>query len=297
MEWQWGNLTEPIYPNLDGTHLADRYRASFWNRLRRHNYYADAARVFGRLPLQRLGKALLYQHVQELFHFVIEPSDLQDWRSRRAVEAVFYFHPNAKVYLHLRTPSRDLGIFDIFVETGYNLEVITFKPHSTEIDQIDGLSVSNIQLERFPIQLALLVWTHGGVLLSSRTYIRGKLSTDLNSGYSSDHNGDIVMMISEKGSTSILKRILSVEIVSLLTSEESHFRGNITGASWEISTLNAEETSKCQQDGAWKLPNQNTIAAAIDRTVVDTNITLDTECYRIIEEHCIYCDDIHWVYG
>lgn len=295
MEWQWGDLSAPIYPNLDGTHLADRYRASFWNRLRRNEYYADFAKIVGRVPLQRLGEGMLYPNVHEVFHFVMGANDIQDWRSRRAVEAVFYSHPNAKVIVHLKeTSPLDLGNLCILIETGYDVEVIDFKPQNAAI-QIDGRPLHAKEFERKSVQLASILWEHGGVLLSTRTYIRQQLSADVFPGYSLNDEGNVAMMVSAKGETSVLKKILSpaTHAKNMLINE------NITGASqhWNLATLNASETLACMQDVNWKLPNGDAVAATFARVGEDdAHIKLDTECYQIVEGHCIYCDEVHWEY-
>ena len=44
----------------------------------------------------------------------------------RTIEAIYFFHPNAKVVVHTNTiPSRD-SKFDIFQETGYNFEIAPY---------------------------------------------------------------------------------------------------------------------------------------------------------------------------
>eukprot|EP00984_Skeletonema_dohrnii_P021692 scaffold10884_cov77-Skeletonema_dohrnii-CCMP3373.AAC.1 len=78
------DLSGPIPPN-PGNHEADRRRASFWHRLKRVSYYEDAARIFGRIPFQRLGAGMVQGDFHNNFHFVMNQTDLSDWRSRRTI--------------------------------------------------------------------------------------------------------------------------------------------------------------------------------------------------------------------
>jgi hypothetical protein len=99
------------------------------------SHLADFAKIVGRVPLQRLGAGMLYPNVHEVFHFVMGANDIQDWRSRRAVEAVFYFHPNAKVIVHLKETSPldlgNLGIRKQIVAT--RLSIIVYPSHQYEV--------------------------------------------------------------------------------------------------------------------------------------------------------------------
>ncbi len=118
-----------------GVHTFDRYRASFLQHLKaRSPLYYDAANLFGMLPLKRIGEGdIVPQEEYEShnhFQFVIttEPNTIT-WNVMRTIEAVFYFHPNAKVTIHSNSlPVGDENL-DIFSEAGYDFEI---KPYSFE---------------------------------------------------------------------------------------------------------------------------------------------------------------------
>ncbi len=296
-DWTFGNLEGPFSSNIDGVHLADRYRASFWNRLRRHDYYNDAAKLFGRIPLQRLGAEYLYPNVEDVFHFLWEPSYLEDWQSRRAVEAVFHFHPNAMVYVHLVAPSvSDWGNLDIFVETGYNLKLLPYNPPTSTM-KIDGISLDMSLLDkvkRLSVLAAILLHSHGGVYLSDRTYIRNTLPSNLELGYSLKSDGSVAMMKSKRGDTSILESLLA-------GGNELRFRttghDTMNSTQWDTTSISADHTLECVQDTTWELPDTNAVAVNLDAIDFQANpIVLDTECYRLVEKNCIYCDEVYWHY-
>lgn len=129
---QWNFDVERMEPN-PGVHRQDRYRASFWNYIKNRgpHWYADSARLFGMVPLERLGRNIptekeqFSKKVHNLFHLIITtgPATIT-WRIQRAIEAIFFHHPNAKVIIHSNTiPVQGTDRLDIFAETGYDLEV------------------------------------------------------------------------------------------------------------------------------------------------------------------------------
>lgn len=127
-EWTF-DLEQP--PPNPGVHLADRNRASFWNYLkRRSTFYEDSARLHGMIPLQRLGRDRPFPELHSTFHFVVEVQserELLSWQIVRAIEYVFYHHPNAHVTVHYsedhHLPPPLSSKLDIFPETGYHLSV------------------------------------------------------------------------------------------------------------------------------------------------------------------------------
>lgn len=124
-EWTF-NLDE--MPPNPGVHKQDRYRASFWNYIKRRlpQWYVDTAQLFGLVPLRRLGEDVPTSpgDVHDLFHFIFTtPAETLTWRVERAIEAVFYHHPNAKVILHSRYIPAQGTRLDVFTETGYRFEV------------------------------------------------------------------------------------------------------------------------------------------------------------------------------
>ena len=80
-QWTFGDLSGPMPPN-PGSHYADRFRASFFHRLRRNTYYEDAARLYGIVPIQRLGIGLINSNVHHKFQFLLEVDEIGDWQCR-----------------------------------------------------------------------------------------------------------------------------------------------------------------------------------------------------------------------
>ena len=72
----------------------------------------------------------------------------------RAIESVFYFHPNAKVVVHSNTIPQRESMLDIFAEAGYDFEI---RPYSFEelfedasfIDEeMKGYFLENLEVQR-----------------------------------------------------------------------------------------------------------------------------------------------------
>lgn len=141
----WKYDLDHIGPN-PGVHAQDRYRASFWNcmKTRGPSQFVDTAYLFGTVPLTRLGRdvpvyaaeisiaplrgdngaADTLEPVHDMFHFIYTTApDTLTWRVQRAIEAVYYHHPNARVVVHSNTlPSQGTRL-DVFAEAGYDLSV------------------------------------------------------------------------------------------------------------------------------------------------------------------------------
>lgn len=130
----WSFDLDRMPPN-PGVHRQDRYRASFWNYIKKRlpSWYVDTAELFGLVPLRRLGEGTgtdTTNTVHSLFHFVFTtPPETLTWRVQRAIEAVFYHHPNAKVIMHSRSLPVSGTRLDCFAETGYDFEI---RPYSLE---------------------------------------------------------------------------------------------------------------------------------------------------------------------
>ena len=123
----WKFNLDKMPPN-PGVHRQDRYRASFWNYIKSRlpQWYVDTAQLFGLVPLRRLGEGVPTSagDVHDLFHFIYTtPAETLTWRVQRAIEAVFYHHPNAKVIMHSRSLPVKGTRLDVLTETGYNFEV------------------------------------------------------------------------------------------------------------------------------------------------------------------------------
>ncbi|KAK1747089.1 hypothetical protein QTG54_002433 [Skeletonema marinoi] len=253
------DLSGPIPPN-PGNHEADRRRAAFWHRLKRVSYYEDAARIFGQIPFQRLGAGMVQDDFHNNFHVVMNQTDLSDWRSRRTIEAVLFFHPNAKILIHVEgyvSSGGSQGLFAIFAESGYDVRLVPISSQRASVKQIKML------LQKF-----------GGVFLSKGTFIRGALPVALDEGYSLDEHGDVALMIGKKAAV------------------------KATNKTWVASYLSSTQTQQCMSDPTWEMESTEDIAITVDRaSLLEHDIIMDTRCYDLIEKNCIYNDDLHWKYG
>mmetsp|Transcript_15923 Transcript_15923/g.24035 ORF Transcript_15923/g.24035 Transcript_15923/m.24035 type:complete len:887 (-) Transcript_15923:1562-4222(-) len=252
------DLSGPIPPN-PGNHEADRRRAAFWHRLKRVSYYEDAARIFGQIPFQRLGAGMAQDDFHNNFHVVMNQTDLSDWRSRRTIEAVLFFHPNAKILIHVEgyVSGGSQGLFTIFAESGYDVRLVPISSQRASVKQIKML------LQKF-----------GGVFLSKGTFIRGALPVALDEGYSLDEHGDVALMIGKKAAV------------------------KATNKTWVASYLSSTQTQQCMSDPTWEMESTEDIAITVDRaSLLEHDIIMDTRCYDLIEKNCIYNDDLHWKYG
>ena len=267
-----------------GNHYADRFRASFWHRLRRNSYYADAARVFGRVPLKRLGSDQIRLDVHDTFHFLMEEKDLLNWQSRRVIENVFFFHPNAHINVHVvteRNGSLEEGLLSIFVESGYNLNIVMFVM-APQLEKVKGRLMEELSEEDSAVKAGSLLYKYGGVFLSKSTFLTGELLLKLDEGYTLNDDGSVAFMISKKESTRVLET-----------------RGG--GKDWTTSILTSAETRLCMEDTSWKIPStdekkHNIAITFSEQSLKEFTIRIDTACYDTIEKNCIYCDDLHWEY-
>ncbi|KAL7539073.1 hypothetical protein ACHAXR_009018 [Thalassiosira sp. AJA248-18] len=290
-EWTFGDLSGPMPPN-PGNHYADRFRASFWHRFSRNPYYADHARLLGRIPLKRLGAEMTRSDIHHTFHFLMEPKDILHWQPRRAIENVFYFHPNAKVCIHIVTEGSDsfADSFSIFVESGYNLSIQRFIP-KVLLEKVKGISLDKNSQDS-AAQVGSLLWNHGGVFLSKSTFVTGELSLELNEGCVLNDDGSVAFMINGRESTRVLESLLG-------SKKKSRLKGN--GKEWTSSILDSTQTQSCMQDKKWTLSSgeekENDIAITFSATSLhEHTIRRDTACYDFVEKNCIYCGDLHWEY-
>jgi len=104
----------------------------------------DSANLFGMIPLKRLGANIAASpeyEVQDFFQLVITtPPESITWKMVRAIEAIFYHHPNAKVVVYSNTiPERDSKL-DMFKDVGFDVEIqsYSFKDFFDAADYIDS---------------------------------------------------------------------------------------------------------------------------------------------------------------
>jgi len=271
-KWTFGDLTGNV-PRSNGVHLADRYRASFWNRLKKTPFYEDTARLFGMVPFQRLGRENIQEGLNQIFHVVLESESTLCWQTKRVIEHILFFHPNSKVYVHSnRIAPTEL---EIFPESGYNVIVQKY--------DADLLLRDNLPL--------LLLHEYGGVYVSTNTLILKELSEDLEEGVVLEQDGAIAMAYFDRESQEVLKNNLkSLEARKILQT-------NVMHPPWDFPILSDIDTVKCFKDVEWTAGNlTGKIAVSLHPSSysnVDT-IKIDTECYRAVEVPCIFCDEIHW---
>jgi len=264
--WTFGDLTGDVPPNA-GNHLADRYRASFWHRLKKTHFYEDTARMFGMVPFKRLGRKNIQEGIQKTFHFVLNQRDLC-WQTQRSIEHVFFYHPNAEVYIHTNDirPS-DL---EIFSEIDYNLIVKKMDP------ELKGYEDASLPFA--------LLQNYGGTFVSKNTLIRKEIPENIEEGVIVGEDGAPTMAFFLKDSQ-LAKQYLESEVKSK--------------PSWSFSVLSDVNTTKCVQEVEWTLDGlEEMLAVSLNPLAYASINTImrDAECFKIIEEPCIFCDELHWDY-
>ena len=280
--WTFDNLTGVIPPN-PGNHLADRYRASFWHVLKKTHFYADTARLFGMVPLQRLGLANVDVDVQDTFHFLLNRSEL-NWQTQRAIEHVFFFHPNSQVFVH----SNDIiqSDLEIFVESGYNLVVRKYDVDSLKRDAFDNAPFKGM-IDNQILTPFLLLWKYGGgIYVSKNTMVYKEIPMSLRHGMVLEEDGAAAMMYFDK---------YSVDIFAMTLRNQEQEKD--PSLSWKFPVLSKNDTLKCVEEEAWALEGLDTSLAVSlhPSTYADLGvIKIDSVCYKVVEEPCIYLDEIHW---
>mmetsp|Transcript_33613 Transcript_33613/g.49393 ORF Transcript_33613/g.49393 Transcript_33613/m.49393 type:complete len:1148 (-) Transcript_33613:125-3568(-) len=275
--WTFDNLTGAVPPN-PGNHLADRYRASFWHRLKKTHFYYDTARLFGMVPLQRLGRSNVDINVQDTFHFLLNRNEL-NWQTQRAIEHIFFFHPNAQVFVH----SNDIipSDLEIFVESGYSLVVQQYDVDSLKRDAFANAPFKGMVDNRIMMPFLLLRKFGGGVYLSKNTIVYKEIPMILGHGMVLEEDGAAAMMYFDEHSID--------KFAMNLRNEEA--------TSWKVPVLSRNDTLKCVEDKAWALEGlDDSLAVSLHpSTYASVNvIKIDSVCYKVIEEPCIYLDEIHW---
>ena len=155
-EWKCSDLSKPL-PPVPGVHRIDRYRASFWKLLKdRSPIFEETARLYGMIPLQRLGKRAQVDRYHNLFHFIVKSISI-NWRMIRAIEYVFYHHPSAQVRVKCKFPDLIDNHLHIFAETGYDLIVMFYNFRMiTRYAAVRGHIASKADVEAFINQLPAL---------------------------------------------------------------------------------------------------------------------------------------------
>merc|ERR1712150_22743 len=137
----------------------------------------------------------------------------------------------------------------------------------------------------------LLLRKMGGVYLSKETLVLKAIAADIEEGVVLKENGDIAMAYHGRESKDVLNS-LTYMTKSRSMAENS---GNPT---WSFPVLSNLDTLKCIEDVKWGLGNDisDNIAVSLHPSSYASikTIKIDTECYKIVEELCIFCDEIHW---
>ena len=302
--WTFGDLSGVVAPN-PGNHLADRYRASFWNSLKKTDFYGDTARLYGMVPMQRLGQRNVVTNIQNKFHFVLNKNDLS-WQTKRAIEHVFFFHPNSQVYVHsndIRPSDSDL---EVFVESGYDLIVQEYNINNLKEDAFVRTSMPvTFEDDRLSLYF-LLLWKYGGVYVSKNTMIVKEIPLSLEDGIiMAEDSGNPAMAHLKKHSSEVFAFFKEIEM-DVDVDEETEKQ--------VVVVLSMEETHKCMEDESWALDSLNSSSSIATSTSTSTgstrdalavsldpdtfastrSIKFDSACFKIVEEPCIFCDEIHW---
>lgn len=255
----------------------------FWNRLKRESsYYADTAKLFGMVPFKRLGVANARAPVQDIFHFRLDSKDMAFWQTRQAIELVYYFHPNARVYVHAGDEMSEdaIRILDTFQDSGYELLML-----HTDVAELaaeagltltsDGRVAAYLPLKKF-----------GGVYVSKSTFLSKVIPMGLESGVSMRgvNANEIALMIYASSSDGS-------------HDDELLLSGAPSKSSWKIGILSKEDSNKCLQDVSWQLPaeDDSVLGISLEVTALFSTefVKLDTQCYSLLETRCIYCDEVH----
>jgi drug/metabolite transporter (DMT)-like permease len=99
----------------------DRFRATFWNTIRKHESLRDMALMMGVVPFQLAPDSFRGSRLRfHLFHTGKEA----DWSllARRTVESIFYRMPHADVWVHSSHLAPES--LEIFKETGYSVHLV-----------------------------------------------------------------------------------------------------------------------------------------------------------------------------
>lgn len=203
-EWKFDLDNMPPNP---GVHLFDRYRASFLNNMKtQSSVHLNTAKLYGMIPLQRLGQNVPMIHlpenhnhepVHDRFHFIFttDPETIT-WRVTRAVESVFFHHPDAKVSVHSNTLPLQGSKFDIFAEAGYDCRIERYdieklmKSHTDILGEEVVTTFLNVLEDRRKEQYwyshetdllrMMIMVSEGGVYLDTDQYVLHPIPKSMN---------------------------------------------------------------------------------------------------------------------
>jgi len=286
--WTLGDISDDSkdIPFSIGVHKADRYRASFWNRLKKTHYYEDTARMIGFVPFKRIGVNVQNKDSIGRFHFILTKADLT-WHTRRAIEHVFFYHPNAVVYVH----SSDITIKDleIFHETGYDLKIVPFDTKS--LSNIDVSSLVDKSPTIAPFLLLKTPAEGGGVFVSKNTMIIQEIQ-EIVEGMILNENEEIAMAFFHASSS-------QQQFESVVEQLNRKFDVDSHRPAWNVPVLSNKETVKCKNEIGYSVPGYDeAIAISLheDALYSELPIKFHWVCFEIVEKICIFCDELYWEY-
>eukprot|EP00529_Nitzschia_sp_RCC80_P015108 CAMPEP_0113498378 /NCGR_PEP_ID=MMETSP0014_2-20120614/31138_1 /TAXON_ID=2857 /ORGANISM="Nitzschia sp." /LENGTH=713 /DNA_ID=CAMNT_0000392393 /DNA_START=449 /DNA_END=2590 /DNA_ORIENTATION=- /assembly_acc=CAM_ASM_000159 len=317
-DWKWDNLNE-VPPN-PGVHKVDRFRASFWNYLSRRNpFYHDAAKLHGMIPFQRLGGDLQDDNVQSSFHILFsKTTTVVHWRLSRAIEYIFFHHPNAYVTIHVPKETYPLlentRRLQIFREVGYKLVVkplvvedLVVKAASNRKSQsgcgaTSGLEdlVAKAMGDEELLKVLILHSFGGGIYVDPDVYFLKPVPANISQAISTNMS---LLILSKENTEEVVKQILFPEDNGLVSTGPATTRkillSKISGSTDEpIIRLGASCFSTMQNDtdGARKMALFD-IKYAAEVSLQHHNhldfIAKNSICDDLLHKYCIFCDEIH----
>jgi hypothetical protein len=319
-----------------GVHRADRARASFWNVLkRRSSFYSNTAILYGMVPLQRIGQSLsrVEEPLHNLFHFIFTtPPYTFTWREKRAIEYVFYHHPNAKVIVHSNSLPEVGSILDIFGETGYDLVIQPYnlpemlKKTISDKSLVDTFVASMSEFLTGPhwyshetdILRYIILWHDGGVYLDTDMYLVKPLPTKMKNivAYQDPTHewASGAVMVFEQQHNDMLQAALEWILVHYAAEREAwpvlgsglvtrmHHDEKYTDT-FEVMDdasfypIGWESIDKCFTESFKDLDLSNTFGVHLNTKITShyTNTTNGTFCDTLLHQYCIFCDESHTV--
>ena len=224
---------------------------------------------------------MTHDDVHSVFHFIWDGDKHPSWHARRAIEQIFYFHPNAKLYVH-ETSKGGTALhpsLESFVESGYDLEYQTFHPKELA-DQISYHRELRQELN-YPV---LVTWKYGGVFVSSGTHLIRELPSTLGPAVVLDSSENVALLI-------LSERQPVGDIFKLLMNN---------GDSVEMSILSNSDTKSCMEDPQWVGVGglKEGYGVVVDESVAsNSTLLLESVCFKVLDECCIFCDEIYWEFS
>ncbi|CAK9107980.1 Uncharacterized protein At4g19900 [Durusdinium trenchii] len=331
----WTFDLDNLPPN-PGVHKADRYRASFWNYMqRRSSTHARAARLFGWLPLQRLGAGVPSsgEPLQDNFHFIYTtPPHTLTWRVVRAIEMVFYHHPNARVTMHSNTLPAHGTRLDRFAEAGYDFVVEPF-------DTIEMLRLAKVNPEHKKKFFAgldnyrkgqfwyshetdlvrlMVLYTHGGVYLDTDQHVLKPIPKSLSNVFAFENlqntYANVAALVFDRGSP-FIKRAIDKYLneyapgcwgcngPGLITRTFKEPRMKKFASALQRPTFYPytwETAHKCFEASGPKKDFSKSYTLHLNTKVTSKYKSLvpGSVCEDILQRYCIFCDEVRtWPKG